>query len=139
MKNGLFNGGPLSEKNREAFETIFTDSDETLFHNENEAGEFMDSYIDENPDVLTKAVITADELADFVIEQMNALLQKYLNGKRGRDVEMGTKDDFNYARFLRILGVLRQIVKDFEIREGNCYFHLCGKGCKAVRAIRMKL
>ena len=117
---------------------IWGDSDETWLKRENEAREYMSRYIDSHPEDLSDAVITISQMSRRVKGQMEYLRDDYLHQNHDGDTDSEAENDFAYARMILILGAIRMVLDEFEEKEGDCFVHLCDKGCEAVRAIRKK-
>lgn len=137
--NDLFKEGP-QPKNPEQrlLKAIFGATDATWLRRENEAREFLSRYIDSHPDDLSDAVVTVSDLSRHVRYQMDYLRDDYLRQEHNGDAESEAENDFAYAHFILILGALRYVLDEYEEKEGDCYIHLCDKGCEAVQAIRKK-
>jgi len=112
---------------------IFGDGEETWLKREAEAADFLSEYIGRNPEDLEDAVITPKELRMYVRNQMENLRRDYIADSRKQ--ECGEDDAFAYVKQILVLGVLRWIIESFEEKEGNCFIHLCDKGCEAVQSI----
>ena len=122
---------PMNAKER-LRRVIIGDSDETWLKRENEARQFMSKYIEGHSEMLEDAVVTVSELDGWVKEQMAYLRNEYVGEGRHDG-----KDAFLYAHEILILATIRWIVDEFKEKEGDCFIHLCDKGCEAARS-RMK-
>ena len=139
MKKDLFKESKeILNPEQRLIKAIWGDSDEIWLKRENEAREFMSRYIDSHPNDLTDAVITISQMSRWVKDQMEYLRDDYLHQNHDGDKDSEEENDFAYAHMILVLGAIRMILNEFEENEGDCFVHLCDKGCKAVRAIRAK-
>ena len=128
----LFKDKPMSKEER-LLRNVFGYSDETWLNRENEARRFLSEYITTHPQVLDEAVVKVSALSRLVKSQMEYLRSDYLNENCKEE-----ENTFSYAHEILLLGALRWILDMFKDREGDCFIHLCDKGCEAVRSIVKK-
>lgn len=115
---------------------IFGDSNDTWLSREEEARTYMSDYIGKHPEDLLDAVIKVSDIESLVRDHMDDKRREYIRDtKQYGDPDKDPENAFAYARSIAILGVIRWMLRSFIKTEGNCFIHLCDKGCEAVRAI----